>query len=445
MTRAMTPDSTRERALAPTLDSRVEETLPLLRNRDFNLLWLGEGVSLLGNSTTVVLLPLIAVLGFGAGPGWMGILTASAWLPWLLVGLPAGAWVDNLPAKQVMVTSDLIAAMFMFSVPLAALFGALSLPHLVVVAFGNGVCTVFFRAAYPALVRQVAPAARQEQAFARLYGTESAMQVAGPGLGGLLAQVGSAAVGILIDAVSFLVSAACLSRVRTTVGGIDSVGPGTTDRLGARIRAGVRYLRNDKMMLLLTVTGGVSNFGLTGYTTLMVIFMVEDLDLGPSAVGVVFAIGSIGGFLGAAVAPRVSTRLGSARGLLWLQLLAGPPALLMVLAGPGPSVAWLLVGSVLVGLGVVAGNVIRGAWRNNYVPHSMLARQMTTAQMINFGTMPLAALVAGWLGTSIGVRETITVMAGIHALACASLWWGPLRGRRDMPGLAVDPEGPARA
>jgi MFS family permease len=417
----------------------VSGLVPLHRNREFNLLWLGEGVSLLGNSTTVVLLPLIAVVGFGAGPGWMGVLTASAWLPWLLIGLPAGAWVDNLPAQRVMVVSDLVAAAFMVSVPLAALLGVLTLPQLGVVAFGNGVCTVFFRAAYPALVRQVAPAEQQEQAFARLYGTESAMQVAGPGLGGLLAQVGSAVWGVLIDAVSFLFSAFCLSRLRPRPAETDSPHARTTDPLGARIREGIRYLRNDRLMMFLTVTGGISNFGLTGYSTLMVIFMIEHLDLSPSAVGVAVAVGSIGGFLGAAIATRVSTRLGSARAMLWLQVLAGPPALLIAFAGPGRAVVWLLVALVLVGVGVVAGNVIRGAWRNNYVPHSMLARQMTTAQMINFGTMPVAALAAGWLGSSLGVRETMVLMALIHVLACAAMWWSPLRGQRDMPLPAAAP------
>ena len=416
------------------LDARTDSVVPLRHNRDFNLLWLGEGVSLLGNSTTIMLLPLIAVVGYGAGPGWMGVLTASAWLPWLLIGLPAGAWVDNLPARRVMVISDLVAAVFMFSVPLAALLGVLTLGQLAVVALGNGVCTVFFRAAYPALVRQVAPAERQEQAFARLYGTESAMQVAGPGLGGFLAQAGSAVGGILIDGVSFLVSAACLSRLRVRPDGADdAVRTGSPQRLGARIREGVEYLRHEPLMMFLMVTGGISNFGLTGYTTLMVIFMVEDLDLSPSAVGIVVSLGSVGGFLGAAIATRVSTRLGSARALLRLQLLAGPPALLIVLAGPGWAVGWLVVGTVLVGIGVVAQNVIRGAWRNNYVPLTMLARQMTTAQVVNFGTMPVAALAAGWLGSTMGVRETIGLMALIHVLACAAFWWSPLRGRRDMP------------
>ena len=92
---------------------------PLARNRNFSLLWFGEGVSVLGNATTSVLLPLLAVVGFDAGPGWMGALTAAAWVPWLLIGLPAGAWVDRLPARRVMIVSDLVAALTLASVPVA--------------------------------------------------------------------------------------------------------------------------------------------------------------------------------------------------------------------------------------------------------------------------------------------------------------------------------------
>ncbi len=109
-------------------------------NRNFNLLWLGEGVSVLGNATTSVLLPLLAVTGFGAGPGWMGALTAAAWLPWLVIGLPAGAWIDRLDPRRVMITADLIAAAALVTVPIAALVGLLSLPHLVIVALAERRC-----------------------------------------------------------------------------------------------------------------------------------------------------------------------------------------------------------------------------------------------------------------------------------------------------------------
>lgn len=406
---------------------------PLARNRNFGLLWFGEGVSVLGNATTSILLPLLAVVGFDAGPGWMGVLTAAAWVPWLVIGLPAGAWVDTLPARRVMILSDLAAALTLASVPVAWALDLLTLPHLAVAAFCNGVCTVFFRAAYPALVRQVAPREQQESAFARLFGTESAMQVVGPGAGGLLAQVVSSAGGLLLDAVSFLVSAVCLWRLKLPAveprAGVDTAQPS----LRQRIREGVDYIRQDRILRFFTVVGGISNFGLTGYGALVVLFLVREVHLGSGAVGLVMAVGSLGGVLGALIATRVSARLGSARALLALQLLAGPPALLVPLGAPGAGLVALVAGLLLVGIGVVAGNIVRGAWRNRYVPEHMVARQVTTAQVVNLGTMPLAGLTAGALGSAIGLRPTILVMAAIHVLACLSMYWSPLRGLRDMP------------
>jgi MFS family permease len=203
----------------------------------------------------------------------------------------------------------------------------------------------------------------------------------------------------------------------------------------------VDYIRGDRLLRFFTVLGGVSNFGLTGYGALLVLFLVRELHLAPAAVGAVMATGSIGGFLGAAVATRVSARLGSARALVWLQVLAGPTALLLPLATRGAGLALFVLGQLLVGTAVVAGNVIRGAWRNRYVPESMVARQVTTAQVVNLGTMPLAGLAAGWLGTAVGLRPTIALMAAIHAVACLAMLWGPLRGLRDLPERAGQPTG----
>lgn len=415
-----------------TSTAPVADETPLLRNRNFNLLWFGEGVSVLGNTTTLVLLPLLAVLAFDAGAFQMGLLTAAGWLPWLVIGLPAGAWVDRLAPRSVMVVADLVAAATLLSVPVAWWAGVLTMPQLLAVALLNGACTVFFRTAYVGLVRQVAPAHQQESAFSRLFGTESAMQVAGPGIGGAMAQLMSAAGGLLLDVVSFLVSAVCLVRLRLPATARDT-GEEDSESLGARIAAGIRYLARDRILRFFTVLGSISNFGLTGYGALLVVFMVRELGLGAGGVGVVMALGSVGGLLGALVATRVSARLGSARALIALQLLAGPPALLIPLATPGAGVAAMILGVLLVGLGVVAGNVIRNAWRNRYVPVTMVARQVTTTAVINYGSMPVAAVAAGALGEAIGLRGAIAAMAGVHALACLGIWFSPIRGLRDMP------------
>jgi MFS family permease len=411
--------------------------------RDFHLLWFGEGVSVLGNATTAVLLPLLAVVGFGAGPGWMGALTAAAWLPWLVIGLPAGAWVDRLRPRSVMIASDLVAAGLLASIPIGHALGVLSLTQLLLAAGGSGVCTVFFRTAYVKLLPEVVDEPRLETAYARLFATESAMQVAGPGVAGLLVQWFSAAVGLLLDAVSYLVSAFCLWRIRPRE--VVAEPDATTRRtpLGEQIREGVRFVAGDRYLRWLTVIGGVSNLGLTGYATLLVLYLIRDLHVAPSAVGTVLMLGSSGGLIGSLVATRVVRRLGSGRASTVLLLCGGPPALLLPLAGPGWRVGFAVAALVLVGVCVVAGNVVRSAWRQRYVPRELLGRAVTAAQVVNYGTMPLAGLLAGWLGGQLGVRPTIAVMAAIHAGACLSILVSPFRRLRQLPEPARSRPAPA--
>lgn len=413
----------------PTAPSK--EITPLSRNGAFGLLWLGEGVSVVGNATTSVLLPLLAVTQLGAGPAWMGLITAAAWLPWLVIGLPAGAWVDRLPARQVMIVANLAAAVSLASVPVAFALGILTLVQLAVVALVGGVCTVFFRTAYQVFLPEVVPAGQLESANARLFGTESAAGVAGPGLGGLLAQWLTAALGLALDAATFLWSAVCLWRIRVT----HPVAPpdGPAEPLVARIREGVELVRRDRYIPWFVGMGGASNFGLTGYGALLVLFLVRDLGLTEAGVGAVLALAGAGGVVGAVVAPFLSARLGSGRASTVLLVVSGPTALLVGAGLPGWGAVISGVGGFLVGLCVVSGNVIRNAWRLRYVPAGLRGRVMTVMQVVNFGTMPLAGITAGWLGGVLGVRETILLMAAVHCLATWSILMSPLARMRELP------------
>lgn len=404
---------------------------PLPHNTGFRLLWAGEGVSVLGAMTTTVVVPLLAVTTFDAGAAWMGVLSAAAWLPWLVVGLPAGAWVDRLEPRRVMMAADLAAAVTTASVPVAWALDALTLVHLVVAALLTGTCAVFFRTAFGAFVPRVVGDADLDAANARLYGTESAMQVAGPGLGGALVQLVGGAVALLADTVSFLVSAVCLWRIPT-----DRLRP--VERPPARslrreIGEGVRVVAGDPHLRFFTVQGAVSNFALIGYGALLVLHLVRDLGAGPGLVGAVMALGSVGGLLGALVATRVSGSLGSARALRWLQVVGGPPALLVAAGSPGLGLAVVPLGAALVGLGVVGANVVRSAFRQRWVPPHLLGRTAAASAVLNFGTMPFAGIAAGWLGEHVGIRTTILVMAGLHALASLAVVMGPYARGRDLP------------
>ena len=161
--------------------------------------------------------------------------------------------------------------------------------------------------------------------------------------------------------------------------------------------------------------------------------LVRDLGLPPTVVGIVLAVGSAGGLVGAALAPYASRRFGSGRATTYLMLLGGPPALLVALGQPGWRVGLVPLGLFAVGVFVVAGNVIRGAWRQRYVPADLLARVVTTNQVVAYCAMPLAGVTAAWLGTTLGVRGTIAIMAGVHALACLAILFSPFRTLRDLP------------
>ncbi len=413
-----------------TLTSSPATVGSLSSNRAFRLLWLGEGVSVLGNATSFVLLPLLAVVAFDAGPGAMGALATAAWLPWLLIGLPAGAWVDGLPARAVMISADLVSAVAYASVPLAWWLDVLTLAQLLLVALVGGAATVFFRTAYSAFLPQVVEPEHLEAANGRLFGTESAMQIAGPGVGGLLAQWFTAAFGILLDALSFLFSAVCLWRIKPS--NAPTVTAPTTS-LRTRIAEGVSFVRRDRYLPWLTGIGGLANLGHTGLGALLILFLVRDLDLDPSGIGLVMAIGSSGGLLGALIATRISRRIGSGHASTVFMLGAGFPCLLVPLAGPGTGVVLVPLGLFLAGMFVVAGNVVRGAWRQRYVPMRLMGRVVTTTQLVNFGTMPVGGLLAGGLGATIGVRETIAVMAVVILASSLLFLLSPLRGLRDLP------------
>jgi MFS family permease len=396
----------------------------------FGLLWLGEGVSLLGSATAGVLLPLLAVVELHAGPGWVGLLAAATWLPWLLVGLPAGAWVDRLPARRVMICADLAAALVVASVPVAWWLGVLRLPQLLVVALLSGGCAVFFRTAYAALVPQVVPRSALETANGRLVGTESCAQIAGPGLAGLLIQVMSAASGLVVDVVSYLVSAVCLWRVRPVPRHSPSE---VVEPLRAQIRTGLRFVLADRYLRWLSALGGLSNLGLTGYQALLVLYLVRELDVPPAAVGLVLALGATGGVLGAALAAPLSRRWGSGRTSTWLLVVSGPPALLLPLAAPGPRVALVIVATFATGACVVAGNVVRAAWRQRYVPAGILGRVIVTMQVVNYGTMPVGGLLAGSLAGTLGTRTAIGILGAVHLVACLGMLVSPFRSLRVLP------------
>ncbi|MEV4754446.1 MFS transporter [Micromonospora sp. NPDC049559] len=413
------------------LPNRGRPTSPRLP-RAFRVFWFGETVSLFGTATTATLLSLLAATQLDAGPGWMGFLAAASWSPWLILGLPAGALVDRWPPRTTMIVSDLIAATAAAAVPVLWLTDMLSLPALVTVAFVIGSCAVVFRAALPRLVTRVVDPEQLGTANSMLYATESASTVVGPGLAGLIAQAVSAAVGMLLDAVSYLVSAACLARTRLAARTPDHAVAVPEESLPRRIRAGVNVVAHDRYLRYFAGLAAVQNFGLTGLLSLQVLFLVDELAAPQAVTGLVLATGGVGGVIGGLLGPHVARRLGTARGPIALQL-TSCGCLLVLLAGPGAGVAWMAAGLLLCEFAIVADNVIRTTWRLTYVPDHLQARVSTTIQMLAFAAMPASGLVSGWLGQQLGVRTALAIMLGVYVAGALTMPFGPFRGLRDLP------------
>ncbi|MEU4498133.1 MFS transporter [Streptomyces sp. NPDC023998] len=403
----------------------------VLAQRDFRLLWIGETVSGLGNSITVVALPLIAVEVLDASSTAVGLIAAAVWLPWLLVGLPVGAWADRMRKRPLMIACDLVSVAALVSIPLAAWLDALTLQHLFVVALICGTAAVCFNAAYHSYIRIVLDGRNLLEGNAKLQGSEATTQVAGPGAAGLLAQAFGTVTGLMADAVTFLISAACLKRIRVVEP--DRSPNGERAPLRRQIIEGLRFVGRDRYLRPMVTWGAAINMALMGYQAVQVVFLVRTVGLNPAMVGLLLTSGSIGGIVGALMATRFSRRFGTARGLLLLQVATAPFALLMPMTTAGQGLVLFAMGGFLVGIGISVANIVVGSFRQTYCPPHMLGRVVATAMMINHSTIPIGSLFGGVLGDAVGYRPAMWIMTGLVAPCWLILAMSPMRRERDLP------------
>jgi predicted MFS family arabinose efflux permease len=402
----------------------------LLRNSDFRMLWLGETVSQAGSAMTVVALPFVAITVLDAAPLVLGVLTACAWLPSLLISLPAGAWVDQVGRRPVMQAANVASAILFASVPVAAWTGRLTVTHLAVVAFGGGVARVFFRTALQAYVPTVVPRERLTAGNSWLSGSESASEVVGPGLAGALAQAVGAVSVLLLDALSFVFSAVCLSRIRAP-----EPGNGRRDNTGLllRIRAGVSYVFRDPFLRTTALFASLGNLTQAAVQTLLLVFLLRTVGLPAGTAGLLLAAMGVGGLAGALVAARLADRFGSARALLWGEAVTVPFGLLIPMTDADQRLVLFPIGLTVMFAGVTAGTIIARSFRQQYVPPDMLARTGATVTVFAFGAIPVGAFAGGWLASTVGIHEAMWVLCAALLLPVLVLVLSPIRGRRDLP------------
>jgi MFS family permease len=402
----------------------------LWHHLDFRRLWIGETVSQLGSMVSGLALPLVAILVVHATTFEVGVLTALESAAFLLVGLPAGAWVDRMRFRAVLIVNDLLRAAALASIPLAQLLGVLTIYQLYVVALLTGLCTVFFDVAYQSYLPQLVDKELLVEGNSKLQASESVSQIAGPSLGGLLIQVLTAPYAVLLDAVSFLWSATWVAAIRSR----PPKPPRKPDRhLGREIGEGLRFVLGSPLLRAIAMCTGSSNlFGAMGGAVFFVL-LARDLGLSAGWIGAIGSTSAIGGLIGSLVARRFAERVGQGPAI-WLSILIiAPTGFVVPFVHRDWSLGLLAVAQVVMYMGVVVYNITQVSFRQGLCPPELLGRMNATMRFLVWGTMPVGAILGGVLGTVIGIRSTLLVVAIGSSLTFLPVFFSPLRRMRELP------------
>jgi MFS family permease len=402
----------------------------LWKHLDFRRLWIGETVSQFGTMVSGLALPLVAILIVHASTFEVGLLTGFQTVGFLIVGLPAGAWVDRMRFRRVLIVNDLIRAAALGSIPAVAAFHHLTVVQLDVVAVVSGVSTVFFDVAYQSYLPQLVGRDAIVEGNAKLQASESVSQVAGPSLGGLLIQAVTAPYAVVVDALSFLWSASWVAAIK--------VRPPRPTRapdahLGHEIGQGLRFVVGNRMLRSIAMSTGSSNLFSSMEGAVIYVLLARELHLPAGAIGALTSVSAVGGFLGSVLATRLAKRLGQGPAI-WISAAAiGPMAFVAPFLHRNWTLGLYAAAQLVMWLGVVVYNITQVSFRQGLCPPELLGRMNATMRFLVWGTMPLGALIGGVLGSAIGVRDTLLVAAIGSCLAFVPVFFSPLRRMRELP------------
>jgi MFS family permease len=393
----------------------------------FRWLWAGQTASALGSAISLLAIPTIAIVGMHASPFAVGTLEAVEFAAFPLLGLPAGVWVDRWPRRTAMLVADLVRAVALASIPVAALLHRLGFPQLVAVAAVVGIASVFFQIAYQSLVPALVDEAELERANARLELTNSGAQVAGSALAGALIAALGAPLTVILDAASFLISALSLAIVRVHETHLDR--DEEPPPFAASLREGIAVVLRSPVIMRIAGATATSNFGISMGMAVYLIFLYRVLHLSPAVTGVLLAV-SNAGVVGALFAPRIARRLGPGRTMLWSLGCGVASGFLLPLAVVASPLPLLFAAQVALTACVPIYNITQVSLRQRLIPAEQMGRVNATLRTVVWGTMPLGLLAGGALGGAIGIVPTLIVAAVVACCAIPWLLTAPIRALR---------------
>ncbi len=407
--------------------------LRVLRERNFLKFWIGQTVSVFGSSVSGFALPMTAILILHGTAMQMGLLRALSGIPALLAALPIGVAVDRLRRRRLMIVVDLGRACLMAAIPVLLIVHRLTLGALYAVSAAVGILTIAFATAYQSFVPQVAERDRLVDANASMQFSHSVAGMAGPGTAGLLIGVLAAPMTLLVDAASFVVSAASLAAVSERV----ELAPRRVDSGAmADIIEAVAFLARHSVLGPLTLAGGAMGGCFSGFLTVYFLYLNRVAGLSPIVMGAILSAGAVGATVGALVTKRLSSWLGSmvATVLTCYALFALAAWMVPLAAGPQWLRAiWFTAAAILAFFAGYTASVTVITLRQTLTPERLLGRVSAATQLVDGALTALGALAGGALGTWIGLRSTLMAASACMSIVVVWLWLSRVRAASIVP------------
>jgi MFS family permease len=422
----------------------------LWRQRDFVKIWSAATASVVGSQVTLLAVPFIALTMLGASVFQVSLLTTVEMLPFLLFTLPAGAWLDRVRKRPVMIAADIGRGVVLMSIPVAYVAGGLTMLQLYLVAFVTGTFTALFDVADQSYLPALLERDELVDGNANLQISQSVAQIGGPTLGGNMIAVVAAPFAILVDALSFFISGGFISAIkRREQAPKRRIGPsGRPERMRAEIAEGLRYVLGHRYLRPIAACTGTSNLFGAALFSIFPVLIWRELRLPPAFYGTVMGLASVGFLAGATLSNRLPGRIGIGRTIIVSAAISAPAFLLIALTPENLSLATvtLFVGWFVAGMVQVIYNVAQISLRQAITPPEMQSRMNATMRFIVWGTIPIGSILGGVLATFVPVRAALIFAALASSLAVVPVLASPLRSLRDIPHEpeTLDPNAPSR-
>ncbi|MEV1116049.1 MFS transporter [Actinosynnema sp. NPDC049800] len=388
----------------------------LLRHKEFVRFWAADAVSLVGTAITTLALRAVAVLTLGASATEAGMLEAARWLPYLLFGLVAGALVDRCRRRPVLIGTDLARAAVLALIPLAAFTGALGMPSLIGLMVVFGTLSLFYDAAHQSFLPLLVPTERLTEANARLEQTRAGAQALGPLVAGGLVKLVGGPLAVLVDAVSYLVSGLVLATLRTPERPVEA--PPKRDLRG-EVREGLRWVYRHEVLRPLAIGSHAWFLFTSAAGAAYTMLVLDELRFDAFLYGVTFAVGGVGGLVGASLSGRVGRRFGVGRVIVaarWLTPVGYALAPLATSSTTG--FALLCAAQFVFFLSAILDAPVEMAYRQSITPDRLMGRMNATMRSVNRAMIVFGALVGGVLADVLGNRPALwTAVVGLVGTA----------------------------